>query len=89
MYQHACHGKNKTIHSSPQIEHYKNIVDDHSINVGGGQHIATLDKHKIPMSIQGGLPCMPLHPYTNKEWSTLPRVILTSGIDWDPTFLDF
>ena len=51
MHEHSCHGKNKTIHSSPQIEHHKNIVDDHSIKVGGRQHITTLDKHKIPISI--------------------------------------
>ena len=32
MHQHAS--KNKTIHFSPQIDHYKNIVDDCSIKVG-------------------------------------------------------
>ena len=31
MHKHSCHGKNKTIHSSPEIEYYKNIVDDRSI----------------------------------------------------------
>ena len=65
-HQHAHHGKNKTIHSSPHIEHYKNIVDDRSIKVDGGQHITTLDKCKIPMSIRGALPYMPLRPYTDK-----------------------
>ena len=53
MHQHARHGKNKTIHYSPQIEHHKNIVDDCFIKVGGGQHINTLDKHKMPISIRG------------------------------------
>ena len=28
MHQHAYHGKNNTIHSSTQIEHCKNKVDD-------------------------------------------------------------
>ena len=80
--------RKKTINYSPQIEYYKNIVDDHSIKAGGGQHITTLDKHKIPMSIRGSLPYMSLRPHTNKEWSTLPRVILTSDSDWEPTCLD-
>ena len=56
MHQHACHGKNKTIHSSPQIEHYENKVDDRSIKVGSGQHTTTLDNYKIPMSIRNALP---------------------------------
>ena len=45
MHQCECHGKNKAIHSSPQIENYKNIVEDLSIN--------TLDKHKKPAYIRG------------------------------------
>ena len=80
-HQHADHGKNKNIHSSPQIEHCKSIVDDRSIKVGGGQCIATLDKYKIPISIQGALPCMPLRPCTDKEWETLPHVVLASDKD--------
>ena len=35
MHQCAFHGKNETIHSLPQIEVYKNKVDDRSIKVGG------------------------------------------------------
>ena len=56
MHQLACHGKNKTINSSPQIDHYKNIVDDRSIKVCGGQHITTLDKHKIHMPFEEHCP---------------------------------
>ena len=76
------------MNSSPQIEHYKKIVDDRSIKVGGGQHITTLDKHNIPMSIREVLPYMILCPYTEKQWITLLRVMLTSDVDWDPTCLD-
>ena len=78
MYQHECHGKNKNIHYSPQIDHYKNIIDDRSIKVGDGKHIATLDKCKIHISIREAFLYMPLCPYTNKEWINLPQVILTS-----------
>ena len=81
MHQHACHGNIKTTYYSPPIENCKNIVDDHSIKVSGGQHITTLDKCKIPMSIRGALPYMTLCLYTDKEWSPLPHVMLTSEID--------
>ena len=59
MHQHGCHGNNKTIHSSPQIEHNKNKVDDRSIKVDRFQHTNTLDNCKLPMSIRNDLPYMP------------------------------
>ena len=31
---------------------------------------------------------MVLRTYTNKKWSSLNHVILTSDVDWDPTCLD-
>ena len=43
MHHHEYHWKNKIIYASPQIEHYKNKVDDRSIKVGGGKHVTTLD----------------------------------------------
>ena len=30
---------------------------------------------------------MILNPHIDKEWSTLPHIMLTSDIDWDPTCL--
>ena len=88
MNQHARHSKNKTIHSSPQIEKCKKIVDERSIKVGGRQHITSLDKHKTTISIRGDLPFILLCPCTDKEWQTLPHAMLTSEKDWDPTCLD-
>ena len=68
MHQYSCHGKNETIHSWPQIEHFKNEVDDTSVEVGGGQHDATLDDFKVPIPIRKALPYMTLHPHTDSEW---------------------
>ena len=47
MYQHECHRKNKTIHSSPKIEVYKNKSDYRSMKVGSGQHATTLNKTRF------------------------------------------
>ena len=88
MHQHLCHGKNKTSHSSPHIEHCKNTVDDRSIKVGGGQQITTLDNYKIIMSIRNALPYMSLRPYADKEWKGIPHVIVISDVDWYPTVLE-
>ena len=86
--QYAYHGKGKTIHSAGQIEHFKNLVDDRSIKVGGKQIIVTNDGCKIPISIKDGLPYMPLSPCTDEEWDNLPHAVLTSDVDWDPAVLD-
>ena len=40
MNEYACYGKGHTIHSSGQIEWFKNSVDDRSVQVGGKQRIA-------------------------------------------------
>jgi hypothetical protein len=32
---------------------------------------------------------MSIRPYTDKEWETLPHVILTADVEWDPAILDF
>ena len=88
MNQYAYVGKGTSIHSSPQMESYKTIVDDRSIKCGGRQLIQTLDGYVIPLSIKNSLPRMKLRPYTNKEWTDLPHVMLTSEEDWDPSTLD-
>ena len=42
MNEYACYGKGHTIHSSGQIEWFKNSVDDRSVQVGGKQRIWTI-----------------------------------------------
>ena len=42
MNEYACYGKGHTIHSSGQIEWFKNSVDDRSVHVGGKQRICTI-----------------------------------------------
>ena len=88
LHQHTYHGKGKTIHSAGQIKHFKNLVDNRSIKVGGKQYIWTNNGYKIPVSIKDGLPYMPLRPHTDKEWENLPHIVLISDVDWDPTVLD-
>ena len=84
MHQYALLGEGKTIHSSGQLEWYKNNVDDKSLKVGGLQRIATNDGYVHPLDIKNGLPYCSMRPYTDDEWESLPHVIWTSDKDWDP-----
>ncbi len=88
LHQYAYTGKGKTIHSSGQIEHYENKVDDKSVIVGGTQRITTLNGYIHPLNVCSGLPYCRIRPYTDTEWDTLPHVVWTSDCDWDPTVLD-
>ena len=88
MNQYAYTGNGKTIHSSAQLESYKQKVDDRSMKVGGEQRITTLDGYVIPLNIVDGLCYMRMRPYTDAEYDILPQVILTSDVDWDPSVLD-
>jgi hypothetical protein len=89
MNQYALLNKGLSIHSPCQFECYKNDVNDKFFLVPGGlQRIQTLDGYIIPLSIQGGLTRLNIRPYTDHEFGTLPHVILTSKLEWDPSVLD-
>ncbi len=87
--QYAYHGLHRTIHSTAQLEHYKNIVDDRSIVVGGKQCITTIGGYIMPMDVINGLVYLKMVPDTDYDWENLPHVIMTSGHPWNPTVLDY
>ena len=56
MHQYAYVGQGKTIHSSAQLESFKNDVNDKSMKVFGGlQCIKTNDGYVHPLDIKSGL----------------------------------
>src|SRR5687767_8429187 len=89
FHQYAYTGKSKSIHSSLQFEWFKHDLNDKSIKVSGGlQRIQTVDVYIIPLNIKSDLAYLTMQPYTDKEWDTLPHVIMTADDDWYPSVLD-
>jgi hypothetical protein len=88
MNQYAGTLKGKTIHSSGQLEWFKQLVDDKSIKVGGLQRITTPEGYVIPINIRSGLPYVTMRPYTDDKWENFPHVMLTLQADWIPSVLD-
>ena len=88
LHQYAYTGRGASIHSPGQLEWNGCHVDDKSTKVGGSQCITVHGNVKIPLDLVDGLPRMHIRPYTNKEWDTLPHLILTSDSDWNPRALD-
>ena len=82
MRQYAYHGSHRTIHSSAQIEAFRNHVDDRSIKVGGRQCITTHDNFVIPLNIINGLAYMDMYPCTREQYESteLPHIILTPDL---------
>jgi hypothetical protein len=85
MHQYALLGKGASIHSPSQLEWYKNDVNDKSVHVPGGiQRLTTLDGYVIPLIIKDGLARLDIRQHTDHEYETLPHVVLTSEVEWDP-----
>jgi len=87
-HQYALHGRGKTIHSSSQLEHHKDSVNDRPLKLGGAQSITTNDGHTSPLDSHDGPPSLRLRPYTDEEWDTLPTVIMTEDMEWNPRHYD-
>jgi Reverse transcriptase (RNA-dependent DNA polymerase) len=87
FHQMALLGKGKSILSCVQMEHYGAAIDDKSLCLGGKQRII-MDGYQIPLDFQNGLPYLPCRPPTKEEVHTLPHVIMTSDVDWDPSTYD-
>ena len=88
FHQYAYMPESQTIHSSGQLEHFMNMVYNKSQKIGGKQYNKTLDGYLIPIGIIQGLPYIKHKPYTDKEWETLPHVVMTSDDNWDSEVLD-
>ena len=90
MSEYACYGKGHTIHSSGQIEWFKNSVDDRSVQVGGKQTIWTIDGYAMPLTCRGGLMYLSiLGKPTDADLERYPAVHLTGPHEWDPSVLDY
>ena len=90
MNEYACYGMGHTIHSSGQIEWFKNSVDERSVQVGGKQRICTFDGYAMPLNCRGGLMYLSiLGKPIDKDLERYPAVHLTGSCEWDHSVLDF
>ena len=90
MNEYACYGKGHSIHSSGQIEWFKNSVDDRSVQVGGKQMICTIDGYAMPLTWRGGLMYFSiLGKPTDTDLERHPAVHLTGPHEWDPSVMDY
>ena len=88
MNEYACYGKGHTIHSSGQIEWFKNSVGDRFVQVSGEQRICTIDGYAMPLTCRGGLMYLSiLGKPTDKDLERYPAEHLTEPHEWSWTIL--
>ena len=87
FHQSALLGKGKSIISCLQLEHYGAKIDDRSVKLNGKQRIL-MDGYQIPLDFVNGLPYLQCRKPLQQEIETLPHIIMTSDMDWDPTIYD-
>ena len=88
FHQMALLGKGKSILSCIQMEHYGADINDKSRRLPGGKQRIIIDGYQLPLDIHNGLPYLRCRVPTADEVSTLPHIIMTSDIDWDPSVYD-
>ena len=90
MNEYACYGKGHTIHSSGQIEWFKNSVDGRSVQVGGKQRICTIDGYAMPLTCRGSLMCLSiLCKPTDTDLERYLAGHLKGPHECDPSVLDY
>ena len=83
MNEFAYYGKGHTIHSSGQVEWFKNSVNDGSVQVAGKQRICTIDGYAMPLTCRGGLIYLSiLGKPTDKDLVRYPLYTLQDPMNW-------
>ena len=88
FHQYASVPQGRSIHSCVKLESFGIRVYDRSKLLGGKQALVTPEGYVMPLDFENGLPYLPMRPYTDTEWRTLPHVVFTSDVDWDPSSVD-
>ena len=91
VHQYAYHlQQGRSIHSLCQLELFATDVNDKSIRTPGGlQHIQSVDGYAFPLSTRDGLRYLGMRPYMEAKFASLPHMIFTSNVDWDPRAMGF
>jgi Reverse transcriptase (RNA-dependent DNA polymerase) len=88
FHQMALLGKGHSILSCIQMEDYGAEINDRSSLLPGGKQRILMDGYQIPLDIVSGLPYLRCRKPTDDELATLPHIIMTSDVPWDPSVHD-
>jgi hypothetical protein len=88
FHQMALLGKGKSILSCLQMEAYGADINDRSRLLPSGKQRIVIDGYQLPLDFRNGLPYLRCRKPNEAELDSLPHIIMTSDVDWDPSLYD-
>jgi hypothetical protein len=88
FHQMALLGKGKNIFSCLQMEAHGANINDRSRLLPGGKQRILIDGYQMPLDFKNGLPYLRCHIPTPGELESLPHIIMTSDVEWEPSQFD-
>jgi hypothetical protein len=62
-------------------------INDCSRLLPGGKQRIVIDGYQLPLDFKNDLPYLSCRKPSEAELSSLPHIIMTSDVDWDPTLV--
>lgn len=74
--------RDKSIHSSLQLEDNGAAVNDMPASINGAKSLVAINGSMIPLDFRNGLAYLNLRPCTDAKFEELPHVIMTRDVAW-------
>jgi hypothetical protein len=88
FHQMALLGKGKSILSCLQMEAHGADINNRSHLFSGGKQHILMDGYQFPLDFKNGIPYLWCQMPTENEIASLPHIVMTSDVDWDPSTYD-
>jgi hypothetical protein len=88
FHQMASLGSGKSKISRLQMEAYGADINNRSCSLPSGKQRILVDGYQLPLQFENGLPYLQCHKPTEHELSTLPHIVMTSDVEWEPSQYD-
>jgi hypothetical protein len=70
------------------MEAHEADINDRSRLLPGGKQRILMDGYQLPLDFKNGLPYLQCRAPTEEELASLPHIVMTSDVDWDPSHYD-
>jgi hypothetical protein len=64
---------------------FRSEINDQLLRLPGGKHRIVMESYQFPFTFRNGLVYRKCRPPTDAKGDSLPHLIMTADVDWDPT----
>jgi hypothetical protein len=80
-------GKGKSILLCLQMEAHDVDINNHSRLLPRGKQRILMDGYQFPLDFKNDLPYLRCQMPTENDLTSLPHIVVTSDVDWDPKYM--